>query len=84
MRTSRSGRPIERYAVLLLVRVEDGWQEIRLFDNHLGGHHMHRYTAQGDKQPAEAFHPGPTNAAIAAAIQHLKAHWEAIVQAWNT
>ncbi|MGA2165165.1 MAG: hypothetical protein ABSH36_11940 [Solirubrobacteraceae bacterium] len=84
VRFSRSGRPIERYAVLLLVRVEDRWHEVRLFDNHLGSHHMHRYTAIDGKQPAEAFHPGPTNAAIAAAIEHLKTHWEAIVQAWRT
>lgn len=84
VRFSRSGRPIERYAVLLLIRVEGRWQDVRLFDNHLGEHHMHRYTLVGGKQPAEAFHSGPTNAAIAAAIEHLKAHWEPIVQAWKT
>ncbi len=84
VRFSRSGRPIERYAVLLLVFVDDRWQEIRLFDNHLGGHHMHRYNLIDGKQPSEAFHSGPTNAAIAAAIEHLKAHWEAIVQPWRT
>lgn len=39
-----SGRPIDRYAVVLLVRVEGEWTEARVSDNHLGSHHMHRYT----------------------------------------
>jgi hypothetical protein len=84
IRFSRSGRPIERYAVVLLVLREDGWQVARLIDNHQGTHHMHRYTSKDGKQPAEIFHPGPTNAAIPAAIQHLKDHWEAIVESWRT
>jgi hypothetical protein len=71
-----SRRPIERYAVLLLVRVNALWHEARLFDNHLGTHHMHRYTQTGGKQSPEIFHPGPANMAIPAAIDHLKAHWE--------
>jgi hypothetical protein len=84
IRFNRSGRPIERYSVVLLIFGEDGWQEARLFDNHQGTHHMHRYTPEMGKQPAEIFHQGPTNAAIAAAIGHLKTHWEAIVEPWRT
>jgi hypothetical protein len=84
IRFSRSGRPIERYAVVLLILHEDAWEEARLFDNHQGSHHMHRYTPKDGKQPAEVFHPGPTNAAIPAAIEHLKNHWEAIVEPWRT
>jgi len=80
---SRSGRPIERYAVVLLIFRGGEWQTVRLFDNHQGGHHMHRYNLKGGKQPAEVVHPGPTNAAIAAAIYHLKTHWEAIVEPWR-
>ena len=84
IRFSRSGRPIERYAVVLLVVHEGKWTEARLFDNHQGSHHMHRYTPNEGKQSAEIFHPGPTNAAIPAAIQHLKNHWEAITEPWRT
>ncbi|ERR1022692_1457830 len=83
VRYSRSGRPIARYAVVLLVLVDEVWHEARLFDNHLGNHHMHRYTRSEGKQAPETFHPGPTNAAIAAAIGHLKAHSEAIVESWR-
>jgi hypothetical protein len=84
IRFSRSGRPIERYSIVLLFRTAEGWREARVFDNHQGSHHMHRYTPIEGKQPAESFHQGPVNAAIAAAIRHLKEHWEAIVQPWRS
>lgn len=83
IRVSWSGRPIQRYSVVLLVYDAGRWHEARVFDNHLGTHHMHRYTRSGGKQPSEAFHPGPARAAIPAAIEHLKAHWEAIAEAWK-
>ncbi len=51
IRYSRSGRPIARYAVVLLVLVDEVWEEVRLFDNHLDDHHMHRYTRLEGKQP---------------------------------
>jgi hypothetical protein len=81
---SQSGRPIERYSVVLLALVDGEWQTVRVYDNHLGSHHMHRYTRSGGKQEPEDFHPGPTNEAIPAAIAHLKAHWEAIIQSWTS
>jgi hypothetical protein len=84
IRFMRTGRPIERYAVVLLLLMGAEWREVRLHDNHEGAHHMHRYTPKQGKQPAETFHPGPTNAAIAAAIEHLKNHWEAIIEPWRT
>ena len=84
IRFSRSGRPIERYAVVLLILRGSEWQTVRLFDNHHGSHHMHRYNLNGGKQPAEVVHPGPTNAAVATAIDHLKTRWEAIVEPWRT
>jgi hypothetical protein len=84
IRFSRSGRPIERYAVVLLILIGADWQTARLFDNHQGSNHMHRYTPKDGKQTPEIFHPGPTNAAVAAAIGHLKDHWEAIVEPWRT
>jgi hypothetical protein len=84
IRFSQSGRPIERYAVVLLLLVDGAWQTVRVYDNHLGTHHMHRYTANGGRQDPERFHGGTTNEAIAAAIAHLKAHWQAIIQSWES
>lgn len=83
VRFSRSGRPIERYSVVLLALDEGQWETIRVYDNHRGAHHMHRYTRRGGKQPEAPFHKGPANAAIPAAIAHLKAHWEAIIESWK-
>jgi hypothetical protein len=80
---SQSGRPIERYAVVLLLFDDGHWDTIRVYDNHLGSHHMHRYTRSGGKQEPEAFSAGAINEAIPAAIAHLKAHWEAIITSWN-
>jgi hypothetical protein len=51
IRYSWSGRPIARYAVVLLVLVDGVWEEVRLYDNHLDDHHMHRYTRSQGKQP---------------------------------
>ena len=84
VRFSHSGRPIERYSVVLVALVDGVWETIRVYDNHRGTHHMHRYTRQGGKQPEAPFHEGPTSAAIPAAIAHRKAHWEAILDSWNS
>lgn len=84
IRFSQSGRPIARYSVVLLSFEDGDWQTIRIYDNHQGNHHMHRYTRKGGKQPESAFHEGPTTEAIPAAIDHLKAHWEAIIESWRS
>ncbi len=84
VRFSQSGRPIERYSVVLLAVIDGEWQTVRVYDNHLGSHHMHRYTRSGGKQEPEEFHRGPTKQAIPAAVAHLKAHWEAIIQSWTS
>ena len=84
VRLSQSGRPIERYSVILLALIDGVWETIRVYDNHLGTHHMHRYTRKGGKQPETPFHEGSTNEAIPAAIAHLKAHWEAIIESWKS
>lgn len=84
VRLNQSGRPIERYSVVLLAFVEGAWQTVRVYDNHLGTHHMHSYTRREGKQSPQGFHSGPTNEAIPAAIEHLKAHWKAIIAQWRS
>jgi hypothetical protein len=81
---SYSGRPIDRYSVVLKALIDGAWQTIRVYDNHRESHHMHRYTRHGGKEPEAPFHEGPTNEAIPAAIAHLKAHWEAIIESWRS
>lgn len=81
---NQSGRPIERYSVVLMMLVDAAWETVRVFDNHRGSHHMRRYTRSGGKQDPEAFHSGPTNDAIPAAIAHLNANRDANIQSWHT
>jgi hypothetical protein len=37
------------YSVVLLAREEGEWRTVRVYDNHLGVPHMHRYTHAGVK-----------------------------------
>jgi hypothetical protein len=76
------GRPLERYAVMLQLRIEGRWQTIRLLDNAHGDHDMHRYTGS-EKQPAERFSDGAVNEVVPQAIRHLIDHWEAIAESWK-
>lgn len=84
VRFSRSGRPISRYSVVLLLLLDGEWQTVRVYDNHGDTPHMHRYTQSEGKQDATRLHPGPTTDAIPAAIEHLKAHWESIIESWKS
>lgn len=73
---------MERYAVMLQLRIEGKWQTIRLLDNAHGDHDMHRYTGV-EKQPAERFSDGAANEVAPEAIRYLIDHWEAIVESWK-
>jgi hypothetical protein len=77
------GRPLERYAVMLQLRIEGRWQTIRLLDNAHGNHDMHRYTGP-EKQSAERFAEGTVNEIAPMAIRYLIDHWEAIAESWKT
>lgn len=77
------GRPLERYAIMLQLRIEGKWQTIRLLDNAHGDHDMHRYTGS-EKQPAERFAEGAVNEVAPQAIDYLIQHWEAIADSWRS
>lgn len=49
---TEQGRVIS-YSVVLLAREEGEWRTVRVYDNHLGVPHMHRYTHAGAKQDGE-------------------------------
>lgn len=83
IRVELEGRPLERYAVMLQLRLEGCWQTIRLLDNAHGEHDMHRCTGS-KKQPAERFATGTVNKAAAMAIRCLIDHWEAIATSWKS
>ena len=74
---------MERYAVMLQLRIAGKWQTIRLLDNAHGDHDMHRYTGS-EKQPAERFSEGAANEVAPQAIRYLIDHWEAIAESWKS
>lgn len=77
------GRPLERYVVMLQLRIGGRWQTIRLLDNAHGNHDMHRYTG-AEKQPAERFAEGLANEVAPMAIRYLIDHWETIAESWKS
>jgi hypothetical protein len=77
------GRPMERYAIMLQLRIDGQWQTICLLDNAHGDHDMHRYTGT-EKQPAELFEEGAAKDVAPKAIRYLIDHWEAIAESWKS
>jgi hypothetical protein len=78
------GRPVGAYAVLLQLEVGGRWTTIRLIDNHLDEHHMHRYDGPSKRQPGERFAIGKINEVLPKAIEHLAAAANSIIDSWKT
>jgi hypothetical protein len=57
--TNERGELVE-YAVVLVVREGDDLHTVRVWDNHLGIPHMHRYTRKEGKQPEERITGAPS------------------------
>ena len=68
---------------MLQIRLEQQWRTIRLIDNHLDQHHMHRYHGS-HKQPGEHFATGETRAVLPQAIHHLAETADATIDSWTS
>jgi len=77
------GRPIDHYAVMLQVEFDGEWSTVRLIDNHLDHHHMHRYDG-GEKSDPEHFAHGTVNEVIPQAIRYMRDHCQPIIDSWTT
>jgi hypothetical protein len=77
------GRPATVYAVLLQLRVRGRWTTIRLIDNHLDEHHMHRYDGSNKLQPGESFADGRIEEVLPKAIKHLVGSANSIIESWK-
>src|SRR5438445_12548689 len=78
----RGGRPVDRYAAMLQVLRGGVWRTIRLIDNHLDRHHMHRYDRDVKLEP-EPFAAGSVNEAIPAGIRYLRDTAASIIESWD-
>ena len=82
---------IVRYAVVLRhIDLNTGnARTVRVFDNShgeeqpLGGHHMHRYSPDGDKEPPEIFHHGTPAEALAEARRMVQEGFDAMIEQWR-
>lgn len=77
------GRPATAYAVLLQLEVYGQWTTIRLIDNHLDEHHMHRYGGSSKRQPGERFADGKIEEVLPKAIAHLVGVANSIIDSWK-
>lgn len=77
------GRPVQEYAVMLQVQLAEHWRTIRLVDNHLDQHHLHRYDNSIKQQPGEHFAVGEARAVLPQAIRHLIEAADSIIDSWN-
>ncbi len=72
------------YSVVLLALDESGrWATVRVYDNHLGEAHMHRYTRGGGKQEAETIVAATTSDGFNMALQEAERGFREMIEAWR-
>src|SRR5208283_1636012 len=80
-RTSR--REVLDYAVVLMVELEGQMRTVRLYDGAHDRNELHRYSRDGQKQPAENFHRGTLAEGMRAAIQEIDTGYEEMIESWQ-
>jgi len=74
----------ETYSVVLLALDERGeWATVRVYDNHLGAAHMHRYTRKGGKQEAEPTGEVTPSNGFNMALQQAEHGYGEMIEAWR-
>lgn len=74
---------VSRYSVVLLAREEGEWRTVRVYDNHLGVPHMHRYTHAGVKQEPEKIAGATASNGYNIALGQVKQGFEKMVEGWR-
>lgn len=78
------GRPLREYAAMLQLEIDGRWTTIRLIDNHLDEHHMHRYDGPNKQQSGERFATGEPRVVLPQAIRHLLEGADATISSWKS
>ena len=72
------------FAVTLLAEAQGAWRTVVLFDcSHEDRNDRHRYSLDGVKGPAEAFHHGTPSEAMNDAIDLIEANHERMIERWR-
>jgi len=76
-------RDVLDYSIVLLVKVDDEMETVRLYDGAHGENEMHRYTRTGGKLSAEVVDHGSLGPSMRAAIEEIERGYEAMIEAWQ-
>jgi len=79
---TEQGRVVS-YSVVLLAREEGEWRTVRVYDNHLGVAHMHRYTHAGVKQDGEKTNEATASDGYNIALQQVRNGFQEMIEGWR-
>jgi hypothetical protein len=82
-KTSRRGRDVVDYSVVLVVKQEGCTETVRVYDGAHGENELHRYTRDGGKQAAEIFDRGTLGEGMRAAIDAIKHGYDEMIKGWD-
>lgn len=74
---------ISSYSVVLLAREEGEWRTVRVYDNHLGVPHMHRYTRGGIKGDGEKAGQASPSDGYNAALEQVRTGFQGMIDGWH-
>lgn len=74
---------ISRYSVVLLAREEGEWRTVRVYDNHLGVPHMHRYTRAGEKRDGDKTGETTASDGYNIALQQVRKGFQEMIEGWR-
>lgn len=74
---------VGRYSVVLLANEEGEWRTVRIYDNHLGVPHMHRYTHAGVKQDGEKTDEATASDGYNIALQRVRKGFQEMIEGWR-
>jgi len=83
VRFKTARRAVVDYSVVLLVEVGGEFKTVRLYDGAHGKNELHRYTADGIKQPAEVFHRGNLGEGMRAAKRDINNGYRVMIESWQ-
>lgn len=81
--TTRRGRDIIDYSVVLLLDRGKRRETVRVYDGAHGFNEMHRYTRSGGKQPGSPFHGGTLGEGMRAAIAEVERGYLEMIEGWE-
>jgi hypothetical protein len=76
-------RDVTNYALVLVARVGERIETVRVYDAAHGSNEMHRYTKELGKRPPSDVHGGTLGEDMRAAIDAIKDGYEEMVEGWR-